>query len=267
MAGVARGLRIGQVAELAGVSVKTVRHYEQVGVLDEPPRAANGYRIYGPEAVLRVAQVARLRALGVPLKRLRDALGDERGVVGAEIDALLDFLTEERDRLDARIAALRKLTVELGAGGDLLEADGAQALRELRRALGDHAERVPPVVWRLEQRVAGVFAALSDGEGGLPAAVLELARAAPAELVALMEVDGALAELGDAEPDDPRVARVAGQLRRCRDLMQQLAAAAPPPTGRARSAVQAVMAPRVSAAQRRALELAFSQEERSDAVG
>lgn len=58
-------LRIGEFADLLGVTTKTVRHYHRVGLLPEPIRNPNGYRQYGLEAVLRALQVLRLRQLGL----------------------------------------------------------------------------------------------------------------------------------------------------------------------------------------------------------
>ncbi len=60
-------LRIGQVAALVGVTPKTVRHYHQIGLLPEPPRTANGYRVYGVAEVVRLKLIRRLKAVGLSL--------------------------------------------------------------------------------------------------------------------------------------------------------------------------------------------------------
>lgn len=59
-----------EVAELAGTTVKAVRHYHQVGLLKEPERASNGYKQYGVSHLLRVLQIKRLVDLGVPLAQV-----------------------------------------------------------------------------------------------------------------------------------------------------------------------------------------------------
>ncbi|MFD0268057.1 MerR family transcriptional regulator, partial [Streptomyces sp. NPDC127106] len=61
------GVTIGQAAAFAGVTVKTVRHYHQHGLIDEPRRDASGYRRYGSADLLRLIQVRTLAAAGVPL--------------------------------------------------------------------------------------------------------------------------------------------------------------------------------------------------------
>ncbi|GAT66905.1 merR family transcriptional regulator [Planomonospora sphaerica] len=60
-------MRIGELAALAGVSTRTVRHYHRLGLLPEPERRANGYRVYGlsadaPEELVRELS-ARLQAV------------------------------------------------------------------------------------------------------------------------------------------------------------------------------------------------------------
>lgn len=56
-----------QLAELAGTTVKAIRHYHQIGLLDEPDRAANGYKQYGTSHLVRVLQITRMKEVGVPL--------------------------------------------------------------------------------------------------------------------------------------------------------------------------------------------------------
>lgn len=56
-----------RLAELAGTSVKTVRHYHAIGLLSEPERAGNGYKQYGTFHLVRLLQIKRLRDLGMSL--------------------------------------------------------------------------------------------------------------------------------------------------------------------------------------------------------
>ena len=50
-------VKSNELAKLAGVTVRTLRHYHAIGLLDEPPRQANGYRDYRPEDLLRVLRI------------------------------------------------------------------------------------------------------------------------------------------------------------------------------------------------------------------
>src|SRR3712207_5688249 len=110
-------MRISELADTVGVTTRTVRHYHRVGVLPEPPRQANGYRVYGLRDALRLARVRRLVELGLTLDEVADALADddarELPEILAELDAdLARQEAEIRDRRDRLAALLRR-------GGDL----------------------------------------------------------------------------------------------------------------------------------------------------
>lgn len=59
-----------QLAELAGTTLKTVRHYHKIGLLDEPERSVNGYKQYEVSHLIRLLRVRRLVDLGVPLSEI-----------------------------------------------------------------------------------------------------------------------------------------------------------------------------------------------------
>lgn len=83
-------LRSGELAELAGVSTDTLRHYERKGVLTRPPRRANGYRQYPGDALRRVQLIRRALAVGFTLDELATVLRvrDTGGAACAEVRAL-----------------------------------------------------------------------------------------------------------------------------------------------------------------------------------
>ncbi|TCK26679.1 MerR family transcriptional regulator [Pseudonocardia endophytica] len=90
-----------ELAELAGTTVKAVRHYHQVGVLDEPEREPNGYKQYRTSHLVRLLQVTRLRALGIPLKEIRAAVHPE------------EALRAVHDELGATIERLQRMRAEM----------------------------------------------------------------------------------------------------------------------------------------------------------
>lgn len=94
-------MRSSDVARLAGVSVRTLRHYHQVGVLAEPERSSNGYRDYDVHDLILLLRIRRLAALGIPLERMAALLDDP----GEDADALLDDLDRE---LAARVTAIER---------------------------------------------------------------------------------------------------------------------------------------------------------------
>ncbi|WP_029211495.1 MerR family transcriptional regulator [Arsenicicoccus bolidensis] len=66
-----RPLHIGDVADLTGLSLRSIRHYEDLGLVTPRGRTNGGFRIYGAEAVERLRLVMDLKIIGLPLERIR----------------------------------------------------------------------------------------------------------------------------------------------------------------------------------------------------
>jgi DNA-binding transcriptional MerR regulator len=98
-------LPIGRFSRLTGLSVKALRHYAEIGLL-EPARVdeATGYRFYALEQARRADAIRRLRRLELPLEAVRRALDGED----------TEVLADHRDRLVERIGALSAHVAELG---------------------------------------------------------------------------------------------------------------------------------------------------------
>ncbi|WP_407319457.1 MerR family transcriptional regulator [Isoptericola halotolerans] len=107
-------MRSSELARLAGVSVRTLRHYHQTGVLDEPARGSNGYRRYDVHDLVRVLRIRRLAALGVPLAQVPALLEEaESGGPAADSGQLLDELDRElADQMD-RLSRQREVIAQL----------------------------------------------------------------------------------------------------------------------------------------------------------
>ncbi|MEV4216796.1 MerR family transcriptional regulator [Nonomuraea sp. NPDC049725] len=100
-------MRIGQVAQEAGVSVDTVRFYERRGVLPAAERRPSGYRVFSATTVERIRTAKTLQELGFTLDEVVDALtAHDQG--GATCDSERWRLQAVVDRLDARIAELTR---------------------------------------------------------------------------------------------------------------------------------------------------------------
>ena len=97
--------KVGQLAVSTGLTVRTLHHYDHLGLVRPSQRTAAGYRLYGESDVERLYQVLALRQLGLPL----DAIGDV--LDGAlSIDALLE---RHRAYLDRQLIAIRTLRAQL----------------------------------------------------------------------------------------------------------------------------------------------------------
>lgn len=105
-------MKIGHVAEQAGVSVDTVRFYERRGVLPRPERMPSGYRTYTAATVQRIRLARRLQGLGLTLDEVIDALhATDRGDVSCDSERWrLEAVVE---RIDAKIDELRRVRREV----------------------------------------------------------------------------------------------------------------------------------------------------------
>ncbi|MEU0469074.1 MerR family transcriptional regulator [Amycolatopsis sp. NPDC006131] len=130
MASSTNGVTIGQAAAFAGVTVKTVRHYHQHGLLDEPRRDRSGYRRYGSADLLRLVQVRTLAAAGVPLAEVGPLLDADAEQFAAALVDVERRLTERIADLIARRDRLRQF-----ADGDRLLLPG-RAVAVLDRLAG-----------------------------------------------------------------------------------------------------------------------------------
>ncbi|MEU4385728.1 MerR family transcriptional regulator [Promicromonospora sp. NPDC023805] len=110
-------LTIGQVASYAGVTVRAVRHYHQIGLLPEPERDHSGYRSYDAATLVRLIRIRTLAEAGVPLARVQELLDASleefaRAVeeIDTELRAEMRRLREHRKRI-ARLAAGESLAL------------------------------------------------------------------------------------------------------------------------------------------------------------
>ncbi|GAA5185219.1 MerR family transcriptional regulator [Rugosimonospora acidiphila] len=105
----ADGLTIGQAAAFVGVTIKTVRHYHRLGLVQEPRRDGSGYRRYGSADLLRLVQVRTLAGAGVPLVEIGDLLDADPERFAAALDDVHHRLTERIEDLIARRDTLHRL--------------------------------------------------------------------------------------------------------------------------------------------------------------
>ncbi|MDX6301832.1 MAG: hypothetical protein QOF53_3046 [Nocardioidaceae bacterium] len=135
-------LTISQLAGYAGVTVRAVRHYHQVGLLPEPERDASGYRTYDARAVVRLIRIRTLAEAGVPLARVQELLQakeDQFREAVAEID--LRLRTEIQD-----LQEHRRRIGKLAAGDSLALSSEVTDYLDGLRAIG-----VPELLVEMER--------------------------------------------------------------------------------------------------------------------
>jgi DNA-binding transcriptional MerR regulator len=101
-------VNVGEVAALAGVTVRTLHHYDRIGLLSPSARTPAGYRRYTPSDLDRLHQVLVYRELGFPLEEIATLLDDPAADPVAHLRRQLALLRDRLDRTRAMVAAVEK---------------------------------------------------------------------------------------------------------------------------------------------------------------
>jgi DNA-binding transcriptional MerR regulator len=101
-------VNVGEVAALAGVTVRTLHHYDRIGLLSPSERTPAGYRRYTPSDLDRLHQVLVYRELGFPLEQIATLLDDPAADPVAHLRRQLALLRDRLDRTRAMVAAVEK---------------------------------------------------------------------------------------------------------------------------------------------------------------
>ena len=117
----AHALTIGQLAKATGVAAKTIRFYEQIGVLPTPKRTATGYRQYDQSGVQRLRFIRRARSLALPLRDVKTV------IVGLDGGPRLAVRTRLLALVRRQLSAVQHQSAELG----LLQQQLEQVLHRL----------------------------------------------------------------------------------------------------------------------------------------
>lgn len=145
--------KIGELAAATGLRVRTLHHYDEIGLLVPSERTQAGYRLYGEDDVRRLYEIRALRDLGLPLQEIPAALdGDPRAVLERHLQRVEQDLERGR-RLQSLLHGILG-RVDHASGLDYMEAIQAMTMMERyytpeqlekldrrRRELGQEAEQ------------------------------------------------------------------------------------------------------------------------------
>jgi DNA-binding transcriptional MerR regulator len=159
-----RRWRIGELADLAHVSVRTLRHYGAIGLLEPAARTEAGYRLYTAADVARLYRILALRSLGLPLAEIGRMLDDDASL--AAVLARQLAAVEQRMAADAQLHRRLRALTEICAGEgeptvgqltDTMEAismsdryytqEQQETLARRRAALGPEGMRAAEQAW------------------------------------------------------------------------------------------------------------------------
>ncbi len=117
-------LTIGQVAQRTGINPKTVRYYEEIGLLPPAPRTQSGYRLYDDAALRRLRLIGRAKLLGLSLKETRELVEFAiDGSCGHFRQRLLALIGPKLAEVDRRIEELKAFRTELLHLGERLDRE------------------------------------------------------------------------------------------------------------------------------------------------
>lgn len=113
---------IQDIARLAGTTSRTLRHYDDIGLLPPSRIGGNGYRHYDRDSLVRLQRILLLRDLGLGLPAISDVLGNQVDALPA-LDGHLTWLRDERERLARQIASVESTIQALREGAEIMAED------------------------------------------------------------------------------------------------------------------------------------------------
>ena len=119
-------MKIGELTKATGLTAKTIRYYELLGLINSPRRSESGYRLYSADDVERLEFVVKAKQLGLSLEEIRDVI-DLRQQQQTPCVHVLALLDQKLNQLDAVIKGLAEFRRELGQ----LQDGSATRLAEL----------------------------------------------------------------------------------------------------------------------------------------
>jgi DNA-binding transcriptional MerR regulator len=144
---------IQDVARMAGTTSRTLRHYDDVGLLKPSRVGSNGYRYYNAAALLQLQRILLLRGLGLGLPAIAEVFHHETDAVKA-LSRHLDWLRQEQDRLARQILSVQETIATAKGGGELMAEkmfdgfDHTQYKDEVEERWGKEAYATSDAWWR-----------------------------------------------------------------------------------------------------------------------
>ena len=116
-------MQIGEFARQAGVSVRTVRYYEELGLISPERRSHGGFRLYGPESHRKLAVISFLKEMGLSLGQVREILLAKKTSSGNKetVAFLKRVFREKLEAVESRICALQAMKTELANAVKILD--------------------------------------------------------------------------------------------------------------------------------------------------
>jgi DNA-binding transcriptional MerR regulator len=128
-----RRYRVHEFAELAGVTVRTLHHYDRIGLL-RAQRNSSGFRVYTYADLERLENIVALKFIGLPLKQICAVLGGDKRDLGCALRSQIAALEEKKCRLEMTINTVRSAEAALRSG----DTPGLRQIIEVMEMQNDH---------------------------------------------------------------------------------------------------------------------------------
>jgi MerR family transcriptional regulator, thiopeptide resistance regulator len=110
--------RASEFAELTGVTVRALHHYDRLGLLKPSGRTASGYRLYGERDFVRLQQIVTLKFIGLPLKQIKTILDCDSFDLSRALKLQREILGEKRRQVEMAIHAIEKAESVIASGAE-----------------------------------------------------------------------------------------------------------------------------------------------------
>jgi MerR family transcriptional regulator, thiopeptide resistance regulator len=183
--------KVGELAEVTGLTVRTLHHYESIGLLKPGGRTEGQQRIYDERDVRRLYRILALRDLGLSLTEIKETLAEEAD--------LGDVLRQHRDRVDEEMKRLGQLRTLLDHASSHAEDDVEDEtlllmIEAMARVVRRGDEQQPTAMDRWQKIAVEIRACMDAGEAPSSARAQAVAREAMEGIVAFAGGDAATIE-------------------------------------------------------------------------
>jgi len=173
-------LRVGELARRTGLTVRTLHHYDEIGLLRPARRSVTvsgaGYRLYGAAEVERLTRIVLLKRLGLSLDEIRSGLDEPALSLARTLELQIVRLKEEIDGSTRLLRRLEALAARLGGAGGTSSEERAEDLMETLERIAMYEKHFTPEQLRqLEDRAAAVGAErIAEVEAEWPRLIAEV---------------------------------------------------------------------------------------------
>lgn len=112
-------MKISEFAKRAGITVKTLLHYDKIGLLSPSSKNKVGYRIYSDKDFLRLQQIVTLKFIGLSLNEIKELLEEKQGSIGEILSLQKDALEEKKNHIESVLHVIERAEGELAVDGEL----------------------------------------------------------------------------------------------------------------------------------------------------